>query len=667
MTKDMKYNYRHIIRFAIVILLILTSCAQDEGVDDTKQAQGNSIMLKFSLPEVPMTRSTTEDGDDNLNENRIKTLDVLIYQPSVDACVFYQRIVLSPEFTGTGQYSKLLNITQEAFTYNVNYSVYVIANYAGTIATGGINLTALKALSVASLDTDKKQDSFIMDGNSSMILNNGVITNKVIPVSLKRAAAKIRVSLSYLNGFTLAPSSNVTKEVIKYATNSSVIETGNPVTVSYQSMTAFTNQNSGAGNANNIITYSYANDWNTTLSNETYMIINVPVKNTAGTVYPLNYYKVPVNYRLSAVNNTPATPEEEAARQALYKLERNRLYDVLAVIDKLGSTSPTTAVTLNSNFTIQDWTTKEVLVAVEGINFIYVKDKTMSLPNITTFTTTFQSSTADVQVTNITVNGTAITNNTNGVNITWTAAAKSGNITITSTIPNNFAPKTITFTVKNGSNLTQQVTALQYPPIYLSADISGDAPNGEDGQNNKNMYIMTCLVSNFSTLPNPDEFDEVFPAGYTHYAPNPTLGISYADYIRANAILGYPLTDSNGATIPTDENNRRVSPRFILASQHGVTDGASYVASQTKCNVYTELDATTNITYTDWRMPTLAELYMIDILQNIKLSQVKKILEGPYYWSARPSLAVKFMDPRVRNGSIYDQYNGAVRCVRDMK
>lgn len=665
MTKDMRYNYRHIIRFAIVMLMILTSCAQDEDTD-VEQAKGNGIMLKFSMPELPVTRAA-EDGDNTLNENRITTLDVLIYQPGVDACVFYQHIALSPEFAGTGQYSKLLNITQESFTYNVNYSVYVIANYAGTIPTGGITLTALKALSVSALDTDKKQDTFIMDGNSSMILNNGVIVNKVIPVSLKRAAAKIRVSLSYLNGFTLAPSSNVTKEVIKYATNSSLIETGNPVTVSYQSMASFTNQNSGAGNANSIIAYSYANDWNTTLSNETYMIINVPVRNTAGTVYPLNYYKVPVNYRLSAVNNTPPSADEEAARQALYKLERNRLYDVLAVIDKLGSTSPTTAVTLNANFTIQDWTTKEVLVAVDGINFIYVKDKTISLPNMTSFTTTFQSSTADVQVTNITVDGTVITNNTNGVNITWTASAKSGNITITSTIPNNFAPRTITFTVKNGSNLTQQVTVSQYPPIYLSADISANVPGGSDGQTNNRMYIMTSLVPNLSTLPNPDEFDEDFGTGYTHYAPNPTLGISYADYIRANAILGYPQTDSNGATIPTDENNRRVSPRFILASQYGVTSGASYVASQAKCDVYSESDATTGLTYTDWRMPTLAELYMIDILQNIKLSQVKKILEGPYYWSARPSSAVKFMDPRVGSGSTYDQYNAAVRCVRDMK
>ncbi|WP_110312437.1 fimbrial tip adhesin FimD [Dysgonomonas alginatilytica] len=662
----MKYNNIHIIRFAILMLLVLVSCAQDEEIDDPRITKGNAIMLKFTWPESQSTRSTAENGDDNLNENKITTLDVFIYQQNGDACIYYQHIVPSPALTGVGSYSKILDITQESFALNVNHSIYIVANYTGTIPSGGISLTALKALSVSALDTDKKQDSFIMDGTSNMVLNNGIIVNKEIPVTLKRAAAKIRVSMTYLNGLALTTGANITKRVMKYATNSSLIETGNAVTPSLLSMTGFTNQNSGAGNTSSIIAYSYANDWNTTVANETYMIVNVPVT-VSGINYPNNYYRVPVNYRLADNDNANPTPETEAARQALYKLERNRLYDITAVIDKLGSTTPTTAVELTSNFTIQDWTTKQILVAVDAVNFIYVKDKTISLPNMTSFTTTFQSSSADVQITSITVNGVASANGSNGVTITWDSSAKSGNITINSTLPVNFVAKTIAFTVKNGSNLTQQVTVNQYPPLYLSADISANAPGGSDGQNNKNMYIMTSLVPNYSTLPNPDEFDEVFDTGYTHYAPNPTLGISYADYIRANAILGYPLTDASGSTITTDENNRRISPRFILASQYGVTGAASYADSKTKCDVYSETDATTGLTYTDWRMPTLAELYMIDILQNIKLSQVKKILEGPYYWSARSTQAVNFMDPRVGNSTNYNSYNAAVRCVRDMK
>lgn len=41
-----------------------------------------------------------------------------------------------------------------------------------------------------------------MDGKHTMVLNDGIIVNKEIPVVLKRAAAKIRISLNYVNGFT---------------------------------------------------------------------------------------------------------------------------------------------------------------------------------------------------------------------------------------------------------------------------------------------------------------------------------------------------------------------------------------------------------------------------------------------------------------------------------
>mgnify|MGYP000125671914 CR=1 FL=1 len=99
----------------------------------------------------------------------------------------------------------------------------------------------------------------------------------------------------------------------------------------------------------------------------------------------------------------------------------------------------------------------EVLVSVEGINFIYVKDTKISMPNSTQFTTTFQSSTPDVVIKQITVNGTAVSNGGKEVNITVTPNAKSGNITITSPLPENFLAKDIAFQVANGAGLTQNI------------------------------------------------------------------------------------------------------------------------------------------------------------------------------------------------------------------
>ena len=169
--------------------------------------------------------------------------------------------------------------------------------------------------------------------------------------------------------------------------------------------------------------------------------------------------------------------------------------------------------------------------------------------------------------------------------------------------------------------MTQDVQVEQYPALYIGYDVSLDAPDGSQGQNNKKMFIINSFVADFSSLPDPDEFDEDFGTGYTHYAPNPTLGVSYASYIR----------------------------------EHD------------KCNTYVERDSTTEETYSDWRMPTLAEIYMIDILQNIRLSDVKKILEGGWYWSSRMSGAVNFMDPRVGNAATSGELYAAVRCVRDVK
>ena len=659
----------YIIQFLLATLLVLSSCRQDEVLDNVESTPVNGITLKLSAPVMAGTKAINEDGDDNLNENRIKTLDVFIYQENGDACLFYQHIVPPTELTGTGEYKKVLDVTQEVFAVNVRHSIYVIANYTGVIPAGGYSLSDLKALPVLSLiDGDKKQDNFIMDGVYTMVLNDYIIVNKEIPVSLKRAAAKIRVTVSYGSEFSLLENASISKKLFNYASNSALIATGNEVDPGLQTMAAFTDQNSGAGNTNNIITYSYANDWNDISKNETYLLVNIPVKDSQGVEYPLNYYKIPVNYRLSEDDdNTNLTPEQEEARKALYKLERNRLYDVVVAVDKLGTDNPNTAIELNGNYTIADWTSKEILVAVEGVNVLYVKDTEIRLPNSTSFTTAFQSSSQNVSIGNITVNGVAINNGSNGVNITWTQNAKYGNINITSTLPINFIEKEIKFTVSNDAGLSQDVTVSQYPALYLSSDVSDDIPSGGQGQNNTAMYIMTSLVADFSTLKNPDEFDEDFGSGYSHFAPNPALGASYAEFIRTNAVLGYPKTDSDGATLDTDENNRRISPRFMLASQYGTTTAASYLVSRNKCIAYVERDSTTQETYSDWRMPTLAEIYMIDILQNTKVSEVKKILEGSYYWSARASSTVQFMDPRVGNTAVFGPLNASVRCVRDVK
>lgn len=159
-----------------------------------------------------------------------------------------------------------------------------------------------------------------MDGQQTMVLNDGIIVNKEIPVILKRAAAKIRISLNYVNGYTPLENNIPYKKLMNYAADGAAIAQGTLVVSDLQSMSSFTEQNTGAGYNGQIILYSYANDWTKDTNRETYVLINVPVKNAEGTTTTQNYYRIPVNYRLP--NGSTGQTE------SLYKLERNHLYDI---------------------------------------------------------------------------------------------------------------------------------------------------------------------------------------------------------------------------------------------------------------------------------------------------------------------------------------------------
>lgn len=655
----MKLRYNHLILF--ILLPFFLACTQEDNMDNGRTSV-NRLSLKLVLSASGNTRASVEPGEDKLNENRINTLDIFIYRDGDETCASYERKEPDTDLTNIGEFLLPLEATQDMFISQTSYTTYVLANYTGNIPVGGLTFSELNNLTVSSLNPDKAQDYFIMDGQTTMILNDGIVIDKEIVVSVKRAAAKIRITPTYANGYTASPLSEISKKFMQYASSGNALDNGRIFQQALQSMTGFTNISSGAGNKDQVILYSYPNDWNKDIRNETYVIVNIPVISPEGTEISRNYYKVPLNYRLSS-NDAATTIEIEA----LYKLQRNHLYDIIVQVDQPGATTPETATEIKGAFIIQDWSTKEVLVTVEGINFIYVKDTHITLPNSTKFTTTFQSSTPDVEVTDIKINGTPIANNSNGVNIICQSGVKTGTIQINSSLPTNFVEKEIEFTVRNGAALIQKVTVAQYPALYIGADISADEPGGSQGQHNNKMYIISSFVADFSTLPDPDEFDETFPSGYYHYAPQPALGASYAKYIREYGILGYPKTDSEGATIDNEDNNRRISPRLMLASQYGVTTASDYTSSRLKCRDYTENDKTTGKRYSDWRMPTLAETYLIDVIQNIKACDVKEILEGGWYWSARAHEAVNFMDPRLGNTTDFNSLYTSVRCVRDVK
>ena len=360
-----------------------------------------------------------------------------------------------------------------------------------------------------------------------------------------------------------------------------------------------------------------------------------------------------------------------------YGVVHGNLYDVVGTID-------VNTREAKFNWTLKPWDVRVRNISVDIVDpaFLVVANTEMTMPNITSISTMFQSS-SPITISNIQVsNGTSNSNLNRSIT---NSDGNSGSIDISSELPINFVPKEISFTVTNGEGLSEDVKVHQYPPLYIYSHKTGSPVGGGNNQNNEDMYIMKSLIADFSSFPFPDEFDEPKGNGQTHKheAVHSELGKQYAEYIRANANLGYPATiGGTYQTVDNVENNMLVSPHFMLASQAGTVSPLSYDDAVKRCANYSEIDKSNkNITYSDWRMPTLAELYIIDILQNVKRCDVKSILEGEYYWSARKDDpeknirnnsdkdgSVRFMDARLPDGDSNQWwYKTYVRCVRDIK
>lgn len=365
------------------------------------------------------------------------------------------------------------------------------------------------------------------------------------------------------------------------------------------------------------------------------------------------------------------------------------LYNIKGKID-------VTTRTINFSWEILPWSTtvREVSVDIIKPKFLVVKDTEMTMPNITSISTTFNSS-SPVSIIDI-----SVTNGTNYINTNRSITASSGNngeINITSGLPINFVPKYISFTVRNEDGLSQEVKIEQYPPLYIYAHTSKNDADAGEGQTNSNMYVIKSLIADYTSVKDPLEVSEDWSSFGTWWNPNPythlgkesdrlSKGHNMAQYIREYAVLGYPETESvyfgevyskhDGkgndkvtinsnvpCTAQTGENNYRISPHFVLASQNGANSGMDDESAREFCAGYIEHDKNgvfTEHKYGSWRVATKAELYLIDILQNTTECDVKRILEGRYYNCAVPQF-VDFMDSRV------NRTTHAVRCVRDIK
>lgn len=140
--------------------------------------------------------------------------------------------------------------------------------------------------------------------------------------------------------------------------------------------------------------------------------------------------------------------------------------------------------------------------------------------------------------------------------------------------------------------------------------------------------------------------------------------------------IARPQMSGSGNNIVTatgEQNNKVVSPAFMLASQLGTVYTAGWTTAQTHCKNYVEVikyDDNTTRRLEDWRLPTFAELKIIAQYQNEQPQVMDEVLGGNRYWSADTSKYLTtasatnedYTDPGQGNEST-ECY---IRCIRDV-
>lgn len=626
-----------------LILLMVSGCIAERPVACPDDASSAQLSLRLAVQEIRSLRAT-EAGDDALNENKIESLQILFYKGGT---LFWS---VSPAPAADGNYSiPIPEAQQQGFDGNSMYNVYVVTNMAFKAPQQESELAKIVVSeSVAKLPNAK----FVMQGKTSKQINLKTPEGKQLgTVKLRRVASKLRITPTVqVTGYELGGEIQVKfvgatdrgyLMAEESATGVSAIDYAYRATQDQQPQ----------------LFYSYYSNWSSNPDEAPYYLLTVPLKKEGETTVVNNYYRVAL---------TPAEPHFTA----------NKLYDLKLGIHKLGSTTPEEPVSITGTLSILPWTLCDDQYDLPAANYLEVSEREVHIYNIETYTITYQTSKKPIS-TNLLEVSFSYVNGATGEAITEAIPTSSdqypsvtvvGNqIRIHSKLPINNVPKKIRFKVRNGiTELDKEVIVYQYPSLFVINTIGVESslrPDGtlaHSGLNNKAIYRITVQNP-------PKDMILGFP-------PKETTNFYRQSWGR------YSVQHSDYTTKRDEETARMVSPSFELASQLGATLPMPYDQIQSgytmydketalcNCATYTESRIVNGVKVTldDWRLPTEAEIKVIDQLQNDPNSAVNSIMTGPYYWDARnQNGATKMSNPKAGfSGTSTKAY---ARCVRDVK
>lgn len=362
----MKAISKYFAMCAIALLgLANTSCMSDD-MDGTPSCDYD-VVLEYKVggsateTRAAVTRAeTTEDGSEDLNENKIERLDLFVFDATGNLVKRLPLTDVQGSPTKDYKHKKLESkqLKRSEITGNTLYLVANLDNISDITTLDGLKTATINK--AATFNYNAQQTSFVMDAKmeETKQIENGMIH---IKFQLKRALAKIRLNVQDDKGNTVAPTAYAC-QLIHYAADGAILTEGNSTNNALNTDAAASSKVTvpAVTQDNKAVFYSYANSWidiskdpkaeePIDVSKQTYILLKAKFNNKD------YFYKVPVNKRLYEDND--AATIDWIKYEPLYRLDRNTIYDVTAKVDREGGSDPEHPAELNVLPTVLPWET----------------------------------------------------------------------------------------------------------------------------------------------------------------------------------------------------------------------------------------------------------------------------------------------------------------------
>lgn len=714
----MKRNKWMAILSLVPALLAGTACTSDLA-ESLPEVSNTGLAIGFDTGKGGFTTRAEVADDSSLREDYVDHVDVFIFDGQTGDIVpngtgtCYWRVTASEMEEDQTQTQTLLDGEWKTSPLGgTDYDVYVVANLHGSGDLSDVQ-------SVADLQAKVEEDANVYQAQGGIYVGNTPVQDKlftmtgkvenfnpqvitedeyVLPVTLTRVAAKIQIEVKLSEDFLqndFTPHS-FTQQLKNYAPTAYLLE-GQDEDHTYEptSSTGYTPARTSqvqAGTATFVL-YTYPTEWTADVLRETYVIVNIPGdrKNPPEgeqSYTGSNYYKIP----LRAVADAKL-------------LERNHIYRVNATVDMMGTYTPDEPLPLETvKYEVAEWKEENVEITGENPRYLVLSEDTIIMKNVDTNSEQkFTSSSflspyngiSDYAVELLTDVEHTYTYTKFGqpqrldnnllseiqADIEFDNNSLNGKITIHSPVPTNNGVRYMTFQVTNSQGSVATFLVKQYPLEYITST-QGVRGYRADGRYSNSTYQALEVEREYS--------DGSSYIGYSNVWGDPDLNNARMYHIMITSTggilvdndwgedeyytLANPLLDENGYTIATEENTNLVAPSFMIASQLGASFPMSYNNAREHCNQYREVtkvvqpDGTTReVTMSGWRLPTLAELKIINKFQGKDNSAMDRVLTGTTYWYAYEEenwSGETHYTYNPQNGRTTVNSSGNIRCVR---